>query len=421
MAETKSEYDQYGAQTGGKLFNNAMFGFNKEEVLEYLEEMAEENFQKQESAEHRIRELNQRIQALEAAAANQQHESVQNDGLQEEERRQFMQAKEELELSRAAMQQAEGELQQAKEQLENTQQENAWLREEYQKLDQTTAGLRTQLEEMTAGNWPEADEQIRDLQDKLQLAEAKVREAEAMTQEAETAARQAEEAARAAEARAMESERLASTGHATAAADTIIKEANRQADQIREEAWAEKDRLQKQIHGSAGGLATSIHNLRAEISDVEGDVTGVLETVQNALAEIMSSLGRAEQDLGVLDTQVNRFPSSSPSVPKPEQQVVYFQPGPELEVAPPRNNNWRAAPAQSFGSSEGFRRVWPEGAPKKAAVDDAKPFRATYSSTAPAAGYSPYGAEAYQLEENPEGRMRNLAESLVDTLVQMMT
>lgn len=418
MADKRNEYDQYGQSGGGRLFNNAMFGFNKEEVLEYLEEMAEENFQRQEAAEQRIRELNQKVQALEANMANQQFASQQSDGAIEEERRQFQEMKNELDLSQAATQQAEAELQEYREQLLAAQKENAWLREEYQKSDQMIGSLQSQLNEVTSGEWPAMDEQVQQLQVRVQQAEIALQAAENQAQAARAQAENAEARAEDAEARAEESARLASTAPAEAAAATILAEANEQADRIREEAWGEKDRLHRQIQNSAGGLATSIGNLRTEISDVEGDVSGVLETVQTALADVLASLGRTEQNLNTLGVQVERFPASSPSVQKPQQQVVYFQPSAEVEPEEPRRTSWRAAPQHSLGSG-GFRRVWPEGNAKK--QDNGKPFRATYSNSSSAGGYAPYGAEAYQLDTNPEERMRGLAENLVDTLVQMLT
>ncbi len=459
----RNEYDQYAPQTNGRLFSNAMFGFNKEEVLEYLEELADENNQRQDAAEQRIRELDMQIRNLQARAeaAPPAPEGQQTEALEEnrrfaaeleDTRRQLMGMANSLEVARSAAQQAEEELAEFKEQLFTAQKENNWLREEYQKTDKQVAELRRQLDDASQGQWFGAEEQIAELRRQLEdiMAQRDAAQAEREALEAERDAAEAERDAAEAERDAMEAERDAAeaerealeaerdaTGYgdspAAQAAAALIAEATEEAERIRESAYTERDRIHRQICSSAGGLQNSISSLREDISSVEGDVTNVLENVQETLAELLVSLGHTEQGLSTLGIQAERFPSSSPAVAK--QPVVYFQPSPQVEPeapvraqaktrsAPPKRQpvKAQAEPAQSFGSG-GFRRLWPEAGGK---APKTQPFRPSYSNTpAPTGAYLTQAARNLPAEEydyDPEEeRMRALTETLVDTLRQML-
>ncbi len=401
MAEDRHNPTQQTANNG-KLFSSSMFGFNKEEVLDYLEDMADENYRRQQTLEQRIQELNEQLHAMHQNENNrQQYTNTITDEEVREQQQYVAQLQDDLDLSLAATQQAQGELQEYKEQLFNVEKENAWLREEYQNYEDTVQDLRHQLEQVSDGQWDAHDEQVQQLQQQLQQTEAALQAAQTEHQGADVQ-------------------------HAQQASTAIIQEANQQAERIRDEAWADKERLHQQLRGSAGGLAGSISNLRSEVSDVEGGVTHVLEAVQNALSDVMLSLGRAEQDLKTLDTQVERFPSSSPSVVK-KQPFVYFQPQeavpPQPQAQPPQpsgfqETNWYGAAQQTGQDSKGFRRIWPDGAEPQQ--------QPTNQLAAPASGgINPRGTAAPQLVSSAQPAAsshskRNLAESLVDTIMQMI-
>lgn len=431
MAEQGNEYEQYAPPAKDRLFTSAMFGFNKEEVLDYLEEMTEENYQRQEAAEHRIHELTNKIKNLEILAANRAEASAVNPKELEQGQQEIDQLRASLDIAQAATQQTADELQEYKEQLFNAQKENAWLREEYQKSDSLIADLRRQLDAASAGQWTEAEEQITELRNQLIETKSALQEAEEALQETEEALQETEEALQQAEIALEEAEQAAPAAVAPAppvftpshttganqAASIIIAEANEEAERIRQDALAEKERIHRQILNSAGGLNESITNLRTDISNVEGEVTDVLESVQQSLAETLAALGRTEQHLDTLNIQAQRFPSSSPAVKKPQQQVVYFQPGNQLETNQPlRGASLRAQPQQSLGNS-GFRRVWPS--PDEGG-SNTRPFQPTYTNSPPAHT----SAEAYQIHpgSNPsqQQRIRNLAESLVESLIDML-
>ena len=419
------EYEQYTPQTSGRLFNSAMFGFNKEEVLEYLDELADENYQRQEAAENRIQELTRKIQLLENAAvasAKQATGPAANPKELEAARAKLQQATQELEIAKAATQQAEEELLQFKEQVYTAQQENNWLREEYQKSDRQIAELRRQLDDASSGQWSDADEQITELRRQLQQALE-------TQQQLEEELEDAREAAAAVDGE--EEDYYDEPDEISRAASVIIADANAEAERIRAEAYEEKERIRRQIVSSAGGLADSVFTLREDVSTVEGDVSGVLESVQQALSEVLSALGRTEQNLSTLGVQVERFPSSAPPVLKNQQQVVYFQPAqitpaPQpvspIPVAKPAYHGAapvRSTPQQSYEGGN-FRRVWPDEADSNQ-QSNTKPFRPTYSNSP--ASYVVSGAEAYQQqhETDSDERLRALSDTLVETLRQMLT
>ncbi|NLW78289.1 MAG: hypothetical protein GXY32_02610 [Ruminococcaceae bacterium] len=399
MAEQQGyEYEQFAPQTGGRLFSNAMFGFNKEEVLEYLDELADENYQRQEAAEMRSQELTQRLAELEAALAAQQAQLAEaaEAGANalptaewEADQARLAELGEELDIAKAATQQAEEDLAEVRDQLYNLQQENAWLREEYQKNEVQLADMHRQLDQMAeaARNRPqnaEAEKQIAEL--RQQLEEALAAPKEVRTNEASAA---------------------------------IIADANAEAERIRAVAVDEKERLHRQVRSSAGGLAKSITNLKGEVTVVERDVSQVLESVQTSLTDVLAALNRTEQNLNTFGVQVERFPASAAPVPKPQQQVVYFQPG-QQPIGPAQTRRARnAEPAESLGQG-GFQRVWPATAGRNSNL---RPFRPTYSnSPTTQAAYWPQAAEAWEPQGAPEGeeRIRALAETLVETLVQML-
>lgn len=428
MAEQDQEYNQYAPQTSGRLFSNSMFGFNKEEVLEYLEELSEENYQRQASADAHIRELTAQLQQLEASAS-QQNPTISNEEI-DSLRRKVAAASQELEVARTASTQAEGELHDFKEQLYTAQRENEWLREEYKKSDKQIAELRRQLDEASKGQWYGAEEQIFELRRQVAEVEAERDAAEAERDAAE-AERDAAEAERDAYLEGME---LPEDSPAGQAANYIIAEANEEAERIRATAYADRDRIHRQIMASASGLAGSITTLRDDISAVEGDVSSVLESVQDALGELMAALGRTEQNLTTLGIAAERFPATSPPVPK-GQQVVYFQPAPQVATEPqpqpqpvqkaapdkrqrPASVASQAAPAQSYGGGS-FRRVWPDAAP---ASSKTRPFRPTYSNSPTAGGaYLPQTAQVLAPEpDEREDKIRQLSETLADTLMQLM-
>ncbi len=425
------EYEQYTPQTSGRLFNSAMFGFNKEEVLEYLDELADENYQRQEAAENRIQELTRKIQVLEnAAVANAKQASsgpAANPKELEAARAKLQQVTQELEIAKAATQQAEEELLQFKEQLYTSQQESNWLREEYQKSDRQIAELRRQLDDASSGQWSDADEQITELRRQLQ----QMTETQQQLEEELEEAREAAQALDIEDDDADEDDYYEEQDEVSRAASVIIADANAEAQRIRAEAYEEKERIRRQIISSAGGLADSVYTLREDVSSVEGDVSGVLESVQQALSEVLSALGRTEQNLSTLGVQVERFPASAPPVYKNQQQVVYFQPAPvtpgvqapvQSQAVKPANQGGtivRSTPQQSYEGGN-FRRVWPDEA-ENAPQSNTKPFRPTYSNSP--APYIVSGAEAYQQQREPdsEERLRALSDTLVETLRQMLT
>lgn len=523
MAE-QNEYEQYAPVESGRMFNSAMFGFNKQEVLNFLADTADENLKRQQAAEAQIRQLTQRLQELEAggaAAGDAPPDAA---------------AAEQLERARIATEDAQEDVQLLREELRRSKKESGWLRTEYEKLANHNAELHRQLESDTPAASPETDKALAAAQQELeqlrqrvaaednakdqllaaaraetaraqaeiealrqQLAagaagsqdsalladtqrqlEAARQETQRMQQEMATlrgeatkAAQQAQQLettrqqlaraqAELAEARASgaaaspaQDERLAAaqqelarlqtelaaahagnndlrrrleeartseeqlaqaqneietlrrqlqqmqmdtgTGPAEDAlhksASILLEEANHEARRIRDEAEADRLRIRRQLSLSAGSLEHSIQHLRTEVTQVGDDVAELLESVQIALTDVMHALGRTEQELYVFDRQVERFPAMT--VPVEGSRGTAAVPAQRVQAAPAAEFTPVSLPAAPPQGNEGrlFRPSYSYGDPQPAARTEG-------------------GARSEKL--------RNQAESLVDTLLEML-
>lgn len=398
--------DEFTLQDSGRVFSSAMFGFNKEEVLEYLEQMADEHAQRQLEAEGRIQELTKQVQALEAGSAGELfgEDTQANEELAaqlQEQAQQLEELSQDLDIAREATQQSEEELQDFKEQLNTVQQENAWLREEYQRSQQYATDLGQQLQAANAGhaaatNTQEIERQLQTananaahLQEQLRIADSDIAELRAQLDDTLD-----------------ENDKLHSLPqnavHQTT--EALLADANAEANRIRDDAIAERERLHSQIKSSTSGLAESIANLRAEISTVESDVGQALETMQFTLVDMLMALSHTEQNINTFNTQINRFPTSAPPAGK-EQHVVYFPP--EAQYRP-----------ETANTTGGLQRVEPTPQP-----EPMRPFQPTYTTSRPGAAMYWPNAAAAQPEDETEARetkLRALSESLADTLRQLM-
>ncbi len=437
----QTEYEQYAPQTNGRLFSNAMFGFNKEQVLEYLEEMSEENSQRQEMASLRIQELDRQVKQMESAASRtQQMLEEQKPPLTDAElQKKLEELANALQITREAGMLAEDELAAAKEKLFNMQSENDWLREEHQKTDKQLAELRRQLDEASHGQWLGAEEQIAELRRKVEEVAAEQRETqqerdalleEIKLLEAEREVIEAERDAAEAERDAAEAERelllvSGEEGQSTRTVDLqttrqLVEEAEQEAEYVRKVAYAERERVHRQMLSSAGGLANNISNIREDITVVEGEVTHVLESVQTALAELLVSLNHTEQNLHTLDVQVERFPTPSPAVAKRESMTLQPVSAVQDRELMPRVVS-RGEPAWSkekpaVGSAQ-FHRVWPQ---QEAEKQKAQLFRPGFSNSTGVNFAQTARALPQQRAVSEEVRMRELTDTLVDTLRQML-
>lgn len=490
------EYDQYAPQANGRLFGSSMFGFNKEEVLEYLEELADENAQRQEVADRRIQELSQRLHTAESrmlsgsggASADPQLRAAYEDAMHQMEG-----MSQNLEIAQMATQQSEDELAALREQLYNFQQENAWYQNEHQHAEESINYLNQQLQQLSAGQW-QGDEQAALLNQQLEARTTEVQqlrsqvntertqlmgensrlnaelqqlkaqvntertqlsgennrlnlELQQMRTQINDGAPEAQQLKTQVEKQNTELQNLRTllqtvTSERDAArsslsnpdqrskqvSEAILAEANAEADRIRAQATAERDRIQRQIRSSAGGLATSIVNLRDEISDLEGGTANALESIQSSLSSIASSLSRTEQNLTTMGVQIERFPASSPSVAPQTPLMVYPS---HQQVAGVYPAEAEVPMMQVQPQQAPVAAVWPQPQPQAQSSSrtssnngGGRAFRPTYSNSPTAAVAWPkasVGSKYVQSSEDPrEAKMRSLSESLVDTLRQMM-
>lgn len=481
MAQRDNDYDLYATPDEGRLFNNAMMGFNKEEVLSYLEEMTDEQQNRQDNDRRRIQDLTFQINELQDRLAQvemnpgmqgageetlyaqleQQHQYIQqltaqleeanarlmqpqmqggDPGLyaQLEQQQQYIQQlSQELEFAHANAPIADPgapDLHLLQEQMQTLENENAAWQAEYQKAEQHIFELRSQVDQLAAAQaanpemYQQLDAATQEMTQLQQLVDASNQDNAAMRQQLDAAHQEITAIQQQLEPNQQEIATLRqqleeawnnlnyykdmmgneAMHDAQQAASSIISDANAEAARIRDAATAEKERLYKQIRTSAGGLSESIFNLRTEIADVEGGISHVLENVQHTLVNVLSALAQTEQDLSTFTVQVERFPFSSPAVTKTQATTLLSG---DHSMGNPFLGGQSPQPDPRRDDLQAAKR------------DNVRAFRPTYSNS-PNTGGSYWSHTSEALQPSPEtsqdARLRDLSESLVDTLRQMM-
>lgn len=438
MAENNQDYEQYASQAEGKLFSSAMFGFNKDEVLEYIESLADDNYQRQELAEHRILELTAELEQLRQEVVSESTGAA----FLEEHAGQLQAVQQELAATKQRAQQTEQELAELHAHLENLSQQNAWLQDAYQSAKEEATYLTAQLQDIAAGQWvpPEqvgaeadarlqaynqdlarqledADHDIVLLQQQLQQADNDIallqqqlqtggddtsiaalhQELADADQDILTLQQQLENADKEIESLQQElldeqTKRESEVAFPQQESAAILAQAQAEANLIRETALAEKEHLQLKLQNNTGGLLYSISALRDEVGTIESSMGTALEDMQSTLSQILTALAHTELDLRTFNLQIDRLPNSSPLVNRrtEKQQTNYL---PQSEEEEKENNTIEMS----------------DLADSKAMV-----FRPTYSTSSTAWAQQP------ALQDEREDRMRKLSESLVDTLKEIL-
>lgn len=324
-------YDQGVPQDDNGMFSNAMFGYDKAQVQAYIDDLSAQYEQMRQDDLSQIDELMQRVEMLEQSGGdygydNQQMEQVtwQMSQQIEELQAQLAHTRQDAERASYTLAQAgrgSANLQNA---LLQAQQDYQWLQQEREKDVDYIEQLHGKLDE---------------LEDLVQSDEFAQRNPLAAQQSAENIIAGANE----------EAERIR---------DSAFDE----ADAVIAQAEDERDSARRMVLQGSSGLSTSIRNLQDQISEVEGDVSGVMELIQYALGEISAALTRTDHSLQTVNNQIDRYPNPAPIVQN-QQTAVYFGPTPAVD-------------------NSSLRRLQ-----EPAAV--APPFRPTYSTSTSAAGQAP--------------------------------
>lgn len=381
MAESAYDYDQY-THPGGRLFSSAMFGFNKGEVLEYLDELANENIKYQQEARLQIEELKRTIDALQAGQAPQAPvddatvDITAQEGLAEA-----------LEVARAATQQAEDELAQARMQLEAARHDVSRLSEENRLLEtQKRAALDELGQRADEAAQTQADDALAEQVASLEEENQKLAQANEALAEQVEALKAAEEQYAATGRQLVETEtQLQQSVAQLAEKDVCIETMQAQVDSLLQELKQAREAAVQEPHvpvarpgpvweavpgvaqrtpraNGPDGLGHGVEQLRADVAAVERSMGLMLAEVQNALDGLLAGEANAQPPLRA-------------------------GPGPKTQVPVP-------AYAGGNGRSS-FRRIWPDETVQQ--------------------GDGPKVAAPLHGQ-----RTRALADSLVDILVEMI-
>lgn len=284
------------APAGQAVFKTQLFGFNRTQVLSYIERISNANAEK--------------ARALDDTIARLQRELDSARDSRDEVAEKARQVCEEL---TAQKQQAEEAFRQA-----------AQLREDVKKATDETALMRANLFAKEKENIElkrdnaRLNKTIDSLTETLAQKEADMQRAGELAQARDDANQQ--------RLRDMETQAEAKLADARLQADALLRDAEKKAQLRRDDAEreaqvivarakGEKVQARAQLAGSADGIAASITVLRAQLADVDRKIklaAGDLERATEGLADALDLAARDAENLGA---RMRRFPEAEQEVP----------------------------------------------------------------------------------------------------------
>ncbi|MEG0305579.1 MAG: hypothetical protein RR764_08685 [Oscillospiraceae bacterium] len=272
-----------------RVFRTTMFGFKRDEVLEYIERITSENTVN-------ITQLTQQVEKLEKEYATSKDD---NDILLLK----IKEASETLQSEKQLAAQTAEELAQLRIKLEDTTQEMAGYKSRLFSREQETVVLKadnsrlnTTIDSLTlsVGKYEARKEE-------LALQEEKAR------QEAQCIIKNAQLAADAEKKDILSAARDESE-RAQQEARMVIDKAGDDALALIAAAEREKNDAKQMINSSAVGIAESIAVLKTELSQVDAKIAAATEELQRATVSITLALEGTERNLETLGVQVRKFP-----------------------------------------------------------------------------------------------------------------
>ncbi|MEG0397011.1 MAG: hypothetical protein RR612_09805 [Oscillospiraceae bacterium] len=272
-----------------RVFRTTMFGFKRDEVLEYIERITSENTVN-------ITQLTQQVEKLEKEYATSKDD---NDILLLK----IKEASETLQNEKQLAAQTAEELAQLRIKLEDTTQEMAGYKSRLFSREQETVVLKadnsrlnTTIDSLTlsVGKYEARKEE-------LALQEEKAR------QEAQCIIKNAQLAADAEKKDILSAARDESE-RAQQEARMVIDKAGDDALALIAAAEREKNDAKQMINSSAVGIAESIAVLKTELSQVDAKIAAATEELQRATVSITLALEGTERNLETLGVQVRKFP-----------------------------------------------------------------------------------------------------------------
>ena len=291
-------------------FHTELFGFNRVEVLSYIERISAANAEKARALEDTIAALQKDLTGVRRQGSTLAQKAKQVFNELENQKKRAEDAVAEAAALRTEVDKANDEIAAVRSRLFAREQENAALKSDNARLSETVDDLTRALTRrgapLTTGQNASASGSSGD-QALLQQAQLKARDI-----------------LRAADAQA--------TAH--------IEKAKEDAAAIVAQAKVEKSKAKAGLAESADGIAASIAVLKAQLAAVDAKILAATGDLQKATDGITAALGNTERSLSSLGAQVERFPENAPAA----------QPQPAQPAAPPAPQE--PAPAREYAVQE---------------------------------------------------------------------
>ena len=306
--QTLEEKQQDGMTGAGPEteFHTELFGFNRVEVLSYIERISAANAEKARALEDTIAALQKDLTGVRRQGSTLAQKAKQVFNELENQKKRAEDAVAEAAALRTEVDKANDEIAAVRSRLFAREQENAALKSDNARLSETVDDLTRALTRrgapLPAGQNASASGSSGD-QALLQQAQLKARDI-----------------LRAADAQA--------TAH--------IEKAKEDAAAIVAQAKVEKSKAKAGLAESADGIAASIAVLKAQLAAVDAKILAATGDLQKAT----DGLGNTERSLSSLGAQVERFPENAPAA----------QPQPAQPAAPPAPQE--PAPAREYAVQE---------------------------------------------------------------------
>lgn len=310
--QTLEEKQQDGMTGAGPEteFHTELFGFNRVEVLSYIERISAANAEKARALEDTIAALQKDLTGVRRQGSTLAQKAKQVFNELENQKKRAEDAVAEAAALRTEVDKANDEIAAVRSRLFAREQENAALKSDNARLSETVDDLTRALTRRGAplptGQNASASGSSGD-QALLQQAQLKARDI-----------------LRAADAQA--------TAH--------IEKAKEDAAAIVAQAKVEKSKAKAGLAESADGIAASIAVLKAQLAAVDAKILAATGDLQKATNGITAALGNTERSLSSLGAQVERFPENAPAA----------QPQPAQPAAPPAPQE--PAPAREYAVQE---------------------------------------------------------------------
>lgn len=310
--QTLEEKQQDGMTGAGPEteFHTELFGFNRVEVLSYIERISAANAEKARALEDTIAALQKDLTGVRRQGSTLAQKAKQVFNELENQKKRAEDAVAEAAALRTEVDKANDEIAAVRSRLFAREQENAALKSDNARLSETVDDLTRALTRrgapLPAGQNASASGSSGD-QALLQQAQLKARDI-----------------LRAADAQA--------TAH--------IEKAKEDAAAIVAQAKVEKSKAKAGLAESADGIAASIAVLKAQLAAVDAKILAATGDLQKATDGITAALGNTERSLSSLGAQVERFPENAPAA----------QPQPVQPAAPPAPQE--PAPAREYAVQE---------------------------------------------------------------------